>query len=408
MSPTVPVGVIEGFYGKPWTHEERLSCIDTIASWGWNTYVWAAKAEPRHRDEWDSPFTEQELAQFAELARRDQRVDLIVGVTPGSSASPESVMDKLRPAVNAGATGVMLSFDDLPVLDAARQHRDLANAVRVDMGTSVWIVPTHYAGTSSSPYLETLCDDLDPSVEIMWTGDMVVNEAVRLEEALARRRATGDRRPLMWDNAPVNDAMMTAHLHLGPFTGRDTRLREACSGWMWNPMASQRASMVMLESAAAWWRGEDPIKAWNTVVDRDGWRSLAESTAYRGDHHWPGDEPSRTWWESVRDMADIDPTVSSWISSARLGATLALAALDVLEAAEPDMDERFVARSTRALMSWTAYRTQQSFTFGAGPRRRPMATQDGQGRFVLRAESLQDSRSLIDELVSKALARLAR
>jgi hypothetical protein len=408
MERHTPVGVIEGFYGTPWSHPERLACIDTIASWGWNTYVWAAKAEPRHRDEWNIPFTPEEVSQFGELAGRDARVGLYVGLTPGSGASPADVIAKLRPAVAAGASGVVLSFDDLPVLDSAALHRDVANIVKSSLDTTVWIVPTHYAGTTSSPYLRALCDGLDSSIEIMWTGNMVVNDSITLEEAVARRDATGGRAPLVWDNAPVNDALMTAHLHLGPFTGRDARLHGVCSGWLWNPMISQKASMVMLESAAAWWRGDDPVTAWNSVVDRDGWRALAESTAYRGDHHWPGDAPSRQWWESVRDIADDEPSVSSWVASARLGATLALAALDVLEADTEQIDEQFIARSTRSLMMWTAYRTQQSLTFGAGPRRRPLATQDATGRFVLKPGSLIESHSLVDGLVSRAMSKLSR
>lgn len=408
MESFAPVGVIEGFYGTPWSHAQRLSCIDRIADWGWNTYAWAAKAEPRHRDEWDVPFTTEELGQFGELATRDVRVKLFVGVTPGSGATSGEVIKKLSPAVTAGASGVVLCYDDLPVLDAAKQHRDIANDVARELRIPVWIVPTHYAGTASSPYLDALCDGLDEVVEIMWTGNMVVNDTIDVEDALARTASTGGRKPLVWDNAPVNDALMTAHLHLGPFTGRDARLRAACSGWMWNPMISQPASMVMLESAAAWWRGEDPVTVWEEVVDRDGWRTLAEATSYRGEHHWPGDAPDRSWWESVRDMTDDEPSVSSWVSSARLGATVALAALDVIDADDAALTPEFAARAVRSMMMWTGFRTQASFTLGAGPRRRPMTTQDDQGKFRLLPGSLVASESLVDVLAARALAKLSR
>lgn len=408
MSGPVPVGVIEGFYGQPWSHEERLSCIDTIADWDWNTYVWAAKAEPRHRDAWVDPFTDEELDQFAELAGRDPRVKLMVGLTPGSEASAASVIDKLRPAIHAGAGGIVLCFDDLPVLDSAAQHRQIANDVLETLGGSVWIVPTHYAGTSSSPYLEHLCEGLATDIQIMWTGNMVVNDSIHAEEAVARSEVTGGRSPLVWDNAPVNDALMTSHLHLGPFTGRDPGVREVCSGWLWNPMISKTASMVMLESAAAWWRGDDPIQAWETAVDRDGWRALAEATAYRGEHHWPGETPAREWWEHVRDAPYEDASLFPWVASARLGATLALAALDVLDAAEADLTLEMVSKATRSLMPWTAYRTQSALTFGAGPRRRPLATQDSRGRFTLSPASVSESTSLVDELVSRALSKLTR
>ncbi|MFM7489859.1 MAG: beta-N-acetylglucosaminidase domain-containing protein, partial [Actinomycetota bacterium] len=42
-------GVIEGFYGPPWSHADRLATIDLLAENGGNWYVWAPKAAPRHR-----------------------------------------------------------------------------------------------------------------------------------------------------------------------------------------------------------------------------------------------------------------------------------------------------------------------------------------------------------------------
>ena len=62
------LGIIEGFYGEPYSHDVRLMMIDHIGHWGWNSYVWAAKSEPRHRELWDQPFTQEELQQFDELS----------------------------------------------------------------------------------------------------------------------------------------------------------------------------------------------------------------------------------------------------------------------------------------------------------------------------------------------------
>ena len=55
------LGIIEGFYGVPYSHDVRLEIFDLMAAWGWNSYVWAAKLEPRHRELWDQPFTPEEL-----------------------------------------------------------------------------------------------------------------------------------------------------------------------------------------------------------------------------------------------------------------------------------------------------------------------------------------------------------
>jgi hyaluronoglucosaminidase len=45
-------GVIEGFYGTPWTHEERLDLIRFCAAEGLDTWVHAPKDDPYHRPRW--------------------------------------------------------------------------------------------------------------------------------------------------------------------------------------------------------------------------------------------------------------------------------------------------------------------------------------------------------------------
>jgi hypothetical protein len=400
------IGIIEGFYGDPYSHVARLGIIDTIAEWGWNTYVWAAKLEPRHREQWDMPFTPEELEQFAELSARQATVNFVIGLTPGSGATNEQVVDKLRPAIDAGAAAVVLCFDDLPVLNAAVDHQRIAHAVRDALHVPVWITPTHYAGLTSSPYLDALCDGLGDDIEVMWTGNYVVNDTITVDEAIARRDATGGRAPLVWDNAPVNDALMRMHMHLGPLQGREQGLQNVCSGFLWNPMVQARASLVMLETAAAWWDGKDPLATWNMVVDRDECRHIAEATAYRGDLHWPGEQPSREWWETVRDIPDMDKHIAPWVQSARSGARLALAAMAVLDADLSALSHEEIALLARPLMEWQGHRTVSAFTFGRGPRQRPLATQNTDGRFVLRPGSIVDSESLVDDLVRQALVRI--
>ena len=40
-------GAIEGFYGQPWTHAERIALFDWLAAWGLNTYLYAPKDDLR-------------------------------------------------------------------------------------------------------------------------------------------------------------------------------------------------------------------------------------------------------------------------------------------------------------------------------------------------------------------------
>ena len=377
-------GVIEGFYGPPWSHEDRLRCIDLIASCGGNAYVWAAKLEPRHRELWAEPFTSEEIAQFSELASRHTSVGLSIGLTPGKDATTQQVVDKLSPAISAGATSITLCFDDLPVLDAGARQRDLCNELVAAFNLPVWLVPTHYAGMNNSPYLEQLCNGLSDKVLVMWTGSHVVTDTITAAHAVARTTVMNGRTPLLWDNTPVNDAMMADALHMGPYQGRDPELREHLAGVLLNPSQFEKISEPTIVSGLAWVRGEDHIAAWEECVDSRGWRARAEATAYPGDHHWPGSNPPREWWNSVATMdpQGIDLGVDVWVDHAVAGAALAMDALSVTgnPPADPQRRTFFMMGIARR---WATWRRSHALTFGAGPRIRPVVTNDTQGRFVL-------------------------
>lgn len=397
-------GVIEGFYGPPWTHGDRLAWIDRLGDWGMSHYVWAAKQEPRHRDDWAAPFTDDELDQFGQLARRRDGITLAVGLTPGADASVGALVAKLGPAVAAGAGVVVVSADDLPALDAATAHRTLANELLARLQVPVWIVPTHYCGTEPSPYLDAVCHDLDPSVQLMWTGDHVVNDSIDAAAAARRAEVTG-RPPLLWDNTPVNDAVMRDALHLGPLTGRDPALRDTCAGVLWNPMEFARASIATMTSAAGWWRGGDPVDAWTDEVRRRGWWHLAVATSFRGDAHRPGDAADDTaWWQDVLDglpgaaaEVGLDAGVQPWIDAAREGASIGRDATALTGAGRSPL--RVLGLAAR----WRTWRRRDVSTFGAGPRVRPVATQDAAGRFVVGPSAVVEDESLVDRAVRRAM-----
>src|SRR4029434_3586503 len=42
-------GIVEGFYGRPWAHADRLWWVEQLARLGMNTYLVAPKADPLQR-----------------------------------------------------------------------------------------------------------------------------------------------------------------------------------------------------------------------------------------------------------------------------------------------------------------------------------------------------------------------
>ena len=52
-------GVIEGFYGRPWTREQRNSLFKTMSQCkGLNCYMYAPKDDRKHRAAWRELYDE--------------------------------------------------------------------------------------------------------------------------------------------------------------------------------------------------------------------------------------------------------------------------------------------------------------------------------------------------------------
>ena len=391
-------GVIEGFYGPPWSWDERRSVIDALARWGGNWYVWAPKADPRHRDSWRDDFTADEVAGFSSLTGRG--VGISIGLTPGADATPDDVVAKLS-SVARFADGFTLCFDDLDDYEQYRRHAAITNRVRDEFGLVTWIVPTHYAGITDSPYLSGLVGSLHPDIAVMWTGLTVVCDSITTDEARLRTEATGGRVPLVWDNTPVNDAMMRDLLHLGPYSGRESALRDAVAGVLVNPMEIASASRPTIRSAMAWANRRDHLAEWAEEVESLGLGELAGATAFPSEHHWPGDRPDREWWSRVASMPTFDDVrLERWATAARDGARAAVALLDI----DGDVhDPRSIGPVIMAIRAWREWSRHEASTFGRGPRMRPVFGQGETGRFHFESDTIGESTSLVDRLVAHIL-----
>ena len=99
----------------------------------------------------------------------------------------------------------------------------MSNRFLRELGGTLVVCPTEYAGTHESEYRRVLAAELDPSIAVYWTGPEVVSASITREDAEAARAAFGGRELWLWDNYPVND-FEPSRLFLGPLTGRDPDL----------------------------------------------------------------------------------------------------------------------------------------------------------------------------------------
>src|SRR5262249_31862588 len=150
-------------------------------------------------------------------------------------------------------------------------------------------------------YLESLADELPPEVDVMWTGPTVCSPVIRAADARAWASSLAGRRPLLWDNYPVNDGTMVRSLHLGPYRGRTADLTDELDGVLCNPMLQAYASQVPLATAAAYLcdpEEYDPDASWSRAIpvvgrSRAAGRSGSLSDGWRAHPRSSPEDPAR-------------------------------------------------------------------------------------------------------------------
>ncbi len=222
---------------------------------GMRHYVYAPKDDPKHRADWRSPYESDVLDGFARLAA-EGTLQVGFGISPGLSIDYAARDDraalaaKVDQVVAVGVELVCLALDDIPFGGGQQgiAHAELTTWLRDHLGdrAALVLVPTEYVGTAATPYLDALAAGVPADVPIAWTGEAVVNPTITADEARARAAALGGRAPLVWDNYPVNDGVMTDRLHLGPLWGREAGLVDVCCGYLANPLVQPR----VIEAAA--------------------------------------------------------------------------------------------------------------------------------------------------------------
>jgi len=89
------LGVVEGFYGKPWPMERREEIIKFIGEQGYNLYIYAPKDDELHRFRWREPYPEEFMRAFKRLVYlgEESGVAVSVAISPGLSVSYSSEND---------------------------------------------------------------------------------------------------------------------------------------------------------------------------------------------------------------------------------------------------------------------------------------------------------------------------
>jgi hyaluronoglucosaminidase len=272
MAPEL--GVIEGYFGRPWTHEDRMQVMSRLRGMGYGFFHFAPKADAFLRRRWREPHPDAALAALAELAAHGRALGLRfgLGLSPYelyrdfSGADKATFIDKVRALDAIGIDDLAILFDDtrgdVPDL-AAREAEIVHTALAHTRASRVFMCPTYYSddrmldlvfGERPAGYLQDLGRRLDPRVGVYWTGEEICAREFspghlnRVTEALGRK-------PTLWDNYPVNDGpCMSRFLHLRAFTGRHADIAEHVAAHAINPALQPHLSLIPAATLVASYR----------------------------------------------------------------------------------------------------------------------------------------------------------
>lgn len=269
-------GVVEGFYGRPWTMEQRAELFKREQKWGLNSYLYAPKDDYKHRMYWRDLYSAEEAEQLITLisAAINHNVEFIYAISPGwdiTFSNPKEVAAlkrKFDQVKEFGCRSFSLLFDDIEreMCPADKQAFSTFAHAQVNITNEVFqhlgqpnvflFCPTDYCASfctpnvSQSVYLHVVGEKLLPGIDILWTGPKVVSHKISVE-SIEEVSAVLKRPPVIWDNIHAND-YDPQRIFLGPFKDRPTDLIPKLRGVLTNPNCEFYPNFVAIHTLATW------------------------------------------------------------------------------------------------------------------------------------------------------------
>ena len=303
-------GFIEGYYGNPWSTEDRVNLMKWGGYYKLNAYFYAPKDDPKHRTQWDELYTEEELkTKIRPLAEagNESKCRYVYALHPFPAGNHlrfdehyeedlAKLQAKFKQVIDQGVRQIAILADDfwnpggqngLRLLNDMTEWLKEVKKEYPDMKMTIPYVPYDYMGNGSSQELQILKQAPD-NVQIVMTGGRVWGEVT--DNFTSTFTNNVGRGPFMWINWPCTDNSKK-HLIMG---GYDTFLHPGVEpskiqGIMLNPMQQSEPSKVAIFGNASyawniWETKEEAEEIWNasfSFVDHNSAISNEASDALR-------------------------------------------------------------------------------------------------------------------------------
>lgn len=309
-------GIIEGFYGKPYSSSVRKDLLRFMMRYKMNCYVYGPKSDPYHSGKWGDPYPteltesqkasgfvcQQDLKDFTSVAA-DTKVSVVWAIHPGnaimnSATVVDDIMKKFGNMYDLGFRQFAIFADDVNVPGdeatmkktadnvGAIQHAiedkwNIAGADPADTVKALRFTPQIYCRAFAGPdsqynsFFQAM-SSLPANVTVYYTGGGVWS--VPNNNDLNTLQAQFGRQAIWWWNYPCNDngtgpseiypLDMKSNFVDMPNVGGGSiasELTASNQGILCNPMEQGNASKTAIFSAGDYcWnnKGFDNMKSW--------------------------------------------------------------------------------------------------------------------------------------------------
>lgn len=303
-------GFIEGYYGNPWSTQDRINLMTWGGYYKLNAYVYAPKDDPKHNSKWRELYTEEELkekvAPLAEAGNKS-KVRFVYAIHPFMSnpittsnydASVQILKEKFTQVMDNGVRQISILADDAgnqgsalytklckDMTDWLHEQQKATNADGTlkypGLKDTLIFCPVNYMGNGESWY-----SDLPSNVQVVNTGGRVWGKVTN--NFVSTFKNNSGVAPFMWVNWPCSDNDKDA-LHMGghnEFLGADVQ-PGSVKGVVLNPMQQSEPSKqgIFMNADFSWnlWKSTDHAnQAWEdsfSYIDHNSPNATAASDA---------------------------------------------------------------------------------------------------------------------------------
>ena len=284
-------GFIEGYYGNPWSNDDRADLMTYGGDYKLNQYIFAPKDDPYHNSKWRELYPEEALQGIKKLAAAGEasKTRYVYALHPfmhnaikfdteeNYQNDLNIIKEKFTQLLEAGVRQFGILADDAGVpAQGPTTYVKLLNDLTVwlreqqetypDLKDDIIFCPNDYMGWGGSEQLKEV-NKAGDNVSIVMTGGKIWGEvsqnfATSFKNNIASEGHEG-RAPYFWINWPCSDNSKK-HLIMG---GNDTFLHpgvqpESVKGIVLNPMQQAEANKSALFAVADY--------AWNIWSDKAG------------------------------------------------------------------------------------------------------------------------------------------